>query len=499
MALQRSTVVLVGFGLIVSACSTNGGGSSVQGDESSEATSVSEAETEASTTTATFRDEPPRDGRLTQEFVDASLLEQIDDFLDAPNSGKSAVIAANMGASGESRWIPWLLDIHRLAQSTKSDKEAINALALLTGIEPVGVRVDDFRIYGQLAQSEGIDAGEGYREWKLGLYGFIDDEFAELLSGIADDQLLSEIHWGGVTRGGIPELNNPERVPVSEADWMTPDELVLGAEVNGEAVAYPVRILGHHELANDVIADIPVSMVYCTLCRTGLLFDRRLGDEVLDFQTSGLLWSSNKVMVDKPSDTLWQHLTGTGIAGPNEGVVLEQFPVVTSSWSDWVEEHPDSETLVIPGPIFFPETPERPPIVYPYDPGGAYQNYYENPDVWFPIFDTPDVFALKTDVLGLDVNGDTLAIEVAALVDHGPRVFVVGEQAVLFVPTTNGARAYDAQGAGVVDGDVPDIADADPERVVLADGTELERIVVAQTFWFAWFGDHQDTRTWPES
>ncbi len=492
MSIHQLRSFVIAAGLITTACtaepSTQGGLPEGSAEDSS-------------STSATFRQDPVVNPRLASGFLEASLEEQIADFLDAPNSAKGAVIAEEMGATGEVRWVPWLLDLHRLAQSNLVDAAAIDSLASLTGIASVNQRTADFQNYGTWSQTEGIDGGDGYRDWKLGLYGLIDDEFAELLAEVPDDTTLSQIHWGGVTRGGIPELNDPERVPVRDADWMVPDELVLGAEVDGAAVAYPVRILGHHELANDVIAGIPVSMVYCTLCRTGLLFDRRIdidgAEVVLDFQTSGLLWSSNKVMVDEPTDTLWQHLSGIGIAGPLEGRELEQFPVVTTTWADWVAEHPDSETLVIPRPIFFPETPERPPIAYGYEPGGAYQSYYANPDVWFPILDTPDVFALKTEILGIRHEGESLAVSVEALADAGPQVFVVGGRPVLLAPTGSGARGYDGSGLDLGAGPAPDITDVDPDQLTLSDGSVLPRLPVEQSFWFAWFGNHQDTRTWP--
>ena len=494
MSGRTIAAITLGLALTAAACTDSSDG------ETAGSPNVTEDAVTESTTEPTFRDEPELDARLTQEFVDASLEDKIVDFLESPNSGKGGVIATAMGESGDIRWAPWILDLHRLAQSTITDQNAIDALQALSGLEPGRNRGEDFQIYGSWAQSLGIDPGEGYREWKLGLYGIIDDEFAELLATVPSDQLLSEIHWGGVTRGGIPELNNPARLPVSEADWMVADELVLGVEFGDSAVAYPVRILGHHELANDVIDGVPVSVVYCTLCRTGLAFDGRFeadGEEmVLDFQTSGLLWSSNKVMVDNQTDTLWQHLSGTGIGGPLEGQLLTQLPLVTTTWADWVAEHPDSETLELPAPIFFPETPERPPIAYDYDPAGAYQSYYANPDVWFPILDTPDVFALKTPILGLSYDGESLAVEVEALREFGPRVFVVGDQTILAVPTDGGARAFDANATGLVDGDQPDFEAVGTATVVLADGTELPRLVVPQAFWFAWFGDHQDTDTW---
>ncbi len=92
----------------------------------------------------------------------------------------------------------------------------------------------------------------------------------------------------------------------------------------------------------------------------------RVDGQVLDFETSGMLTNSNKIMIDVQTDTLWSHLEGTGTAGPLEGVELEQFPVETTTWAEWVDAHPDTETLTIPDPIFS-DNPEQGAIAYDYD------------------------------------------------------------------------------------------------------------------------------------
>ena len=445
---------------------------------------------------------------LAELLVDAPDPAEIDDrveaFLDQPNSNAGAELALAMGVSGDTRWGPWLVDIYRLGRSTRIDNAATAALANLSGLDPVGHRTDDYRIFGNWVYREAADPGEGYRRWKTELYGTIDPEFAELLNEVADDGLLSQIQWGGVARGGIPELNDPVRLAGSSADWMTDDELILGAVVDGEAVAYPVRILAHHELANDVIAGVPVSMVYCTLCRSALLFDRRVDDgtgavgEVLDFQTSGLLIESNKIMVDRQTDTLWRHQTGVGLSGPLEGVELAQYPVLTTTWAEWLATHPETEVLDIPDPIF-PDaatSPEQPPIAYSYDPDDAYRFYYDDPDVWFPIFDTPDVFDLKEPVIGLADGDETLAVQVAALVEAGPQVFTVGGRSVALVPSSAGARAYEVTDSGLSAGDLPSSIEAGVAELVV-DGASWPRVAASQLFWFAWFGQQPDTAVWP--
>jgi len=517
-SMTRAAAAAVAFGLLVAAC---GGGATdadpAAGPEAEDGASVATgatdgagsedetedaAEAEAAEAAAQAEDARSSVAELMASAPDpAEIEERIEAFLEVPNSRAGAELALAMGASGDPRWGPWLVDIYRLGRSTRIDGAAAAALSTLSGLDPVGLRTDDYRIYGNWVYREAPDPGDGYRRWKTELYGSIDTEFADLLDEVPDDVLLSQIQWGGVARGGIPELNDPVRISGSAADWMTDEELVLGVVIDGEAVAYPVRILAHHELANDEIAGVPVSMVYCTLCRSGLLFDRRVDDQVLDFQTSGLLIESNKIMVDVQTDTLWRHQTGIAMSGPLEGQELEQFPVLTATWAEWLAANPDTEILDLPDPIF-PDaatSPEQPPIAYSYDPDDAYRFYYEDPDVWFPIFDTPDVFELKEPVIGLIGGDDTLAIQVASLSAEGPQVFEVGDRVVALIPGPAGARAYDVGGAGVAGGPLADGFEADDSTLTLADGSTWPRVTAPQLFWFAWFGQHPDTATWPSS
>ena len=354
--------------------------------------------------------------------------------------------------------------------------------------------------FGPGGESQRDLPGPGYEDWKRKLFATIDDDYLFLLDGVDDDATLAAISWGGVRRGGIPELNDPVRISVAEADFMTPDELVLGVVVEGKPVAYPLRFLARHELANDHIEGVPVSLVYCTLCRTGLLFDRRVDGQVLDFQTSGMLIDSNKIMVDIQTDTLWHHLRGLGIGGPLKGVELEQFPVVTTRWSDWVAEHPDTETLAMPEPIYFRDTPERPPIAYDYTPGTAYALYYESEAVWFPIVEAPDTFERKEGVITIERNGVAVALGLADVEASDPFVYVLGGEPLVVVPNVGGARVYSGAGLDLEDRATVEVAPdgATPDSVTLADGRELPRIVSAQSFWFAWYGQHEDTLTWPE-
>ncbi len=100
-----------------------------------------------------------------------------------------------------------------------------------------------------------------------------------------------------------------------------------------------------HELVNDVLADAPVTVSYCPLCNSALAYDRRLGDRILDFGTSGRLFNSSLVMYDRQTESLWTHFDGTAVVGFLTGEELTTFPISTVSWEDFRDAYPDGLVL----------------------------------------------------------------------------------------------------------------------------------------------------------
>ena len=117
---------------------------------------------------------------------------------------------------------------------------------------------------------------------------------------------LGEIFSGGPPKDGIPSIDAPNFVPVSQVKDLGAQEPVIGLHVNGEARAYPLRILMWHEIVNDEIGGIPVTVTYCPLCNSSIVFDRRLDGQVLDFGTTGNLRNSDLVMYDRQTESWWQ-------------------------------------------------------------------------------------------------------------------------------------------------------------------------------------------------
>ncbi|MFB3135411.1 MAG: DUF3179 domain-containing protein [Rhodospirillales bacterium] len=157
---------------------------------------------------------------------------------------------------------------------------------------------------------------------------------------------LAEIMSGGPPKDGIPSIDDPRFVPVSEVTDLTDTEPVIGVTVNGEARAYPLGIITRHEIVNDTIGGVPVTVTYCPLCNSSIVFDRRVDGQVLDFGTTGKLRNSDLVMYDRQSESWWQQFSGEAIVGKMTGKTLKMLPSRQESFARFRARAPNGKVLV---------------------------------------------------------------------------------------------------------------------------------------------------------
>jgi len=188
---------------------------------------------------------------------------------------------------------------------------------------------------------------------------------------------LEEIVWGGVRYDGIPALDNPTMESAEDADYMLDDDLVFGVEINGDARAYPLRIMGWHEMANDVVGGVPVALAYCTLCGSGILYNTTIDgfEKPLIFGSSGLLYRSNKLMFDRTTNSLWNQFGGEPVVGSlaKSTIKLEARPITITTWAAWRALH--LNTTVLSLDTGYSRN---------YDSGVTYQEYFSSPNLMFP-------------------------------------------------------------------------------------------------------------------
>ena len=64
-----------------------------------------------------------------------------------------------------------------------------------------------------------------------------------------------------LARGGIPAVFAPTFVSADEAG-ISDDAWILGVVVNGDARAYSLNLLNHHEIVNDDVGGVPLAAVW---------------------------------------------------------------------------------------------------------------------------------------------------------------------------------------------------------------------------------------------
>ncbi len=159
---------------------------------------------------------------------------------------------------------------------------------------------------------------------------------------------FTEIIPGGPSKGGIPAIDNPSFKPVSVIEHLSDKEPVIALQLNGEAKAYPLRVLIWHEIVNDQIGGRFVTVTYCPLCNSSVVFDRTVNGRVLDFGVSGLLRHSDMIMYDRQTESWWQQFVGRAIVGDHTGATLERLPSKVMPFAAFRRQYPDGQILVPP-------------------------------------------------------------------------------------------------------------------------------------------------------
>lgn len=243
-----------------------------------------------------------------------------------------------------------------------------------------------------------------------------DERSSFSLSGFSTDTSkhtipLDEILSGGPGKDGIPSINNPLFISTQQAIEIEERETEgLSVVIDGEARFYPYTILVWHEIVNDTFGETPVAVTFCPLCGSGIVFDRKVGDEIVTFGVSGYLWESNLLMFDRTTESLWSQAKGEAVVGKETGKKLEIIASDLISLQEFVTRYPE-------GSVLSRDTGHlRAYGFYPYG------DYEQNDEYLFPVSSTDSQFDAK-ELLYVVQRGDTsIAFPRAALLQAGSAV-----------------------------------------------------------------------------
>lgn len=141
---------------------------------------------------------------------------------------------------------------------------------------------------------------------------------------------------------GIPALDhppfmvyNPLTIDPEAPFYLEDNDLVMVVSQNGETKIYPHKILDWHEIVNDKVGGVDISLTYCPLTGTGKVWKRKEEDLADGFGVSGLLYNSNLLAFDRFTESFWHQLEGIAVFGDRRGERLDLVPFVETSWGTW--------------------------------------------------------------------------------------------------------------------------------------------------------------------
>ncbi len=379
--------------------------------------------------------------------------------------------------SGDPRMAWYMADLIRFFGTTHSSllttAESLTGLAL-SPVSPWGDLTDHLIAWD-------VPAPPGYARYKRALFSEVEPQWGQFFeddfTGRTTEVDYRVWSWGGVGIDDrpfgqtdapcncIPAADDPLVTDAAGGDWYDDDRIVFGVEINGEARAYPRNIMEIREMVNDTLGGRDFAMPYCTLCGSAqVYFTDEINGEPLPaevarpvMRTSGLLTRSNKVMYDVNTFSVFDTFLGTAVTGPlaDAGVQLDQTSVVTTTWGEWKEAHPDttilSEFLTL----------------------GRDSDFLSGRDADGPIFPVGEVdprLPVQEFVLGVTTGSGT------------PVAFPADE-----------ARRHLQEGGTITFEDITVELFAGGVRAVDSEGNDVGG---HQAFWFAWSQFHPDTQIW---
>lgn len=399
-----------------------------------------------------------------------------------------------IGEQWQESFLPMVLEVGRLTRDP-----AFRARLLRLAEKQTGQRFgQDFDRWWQWRWNREVEQHPQYPEFKAALYGLIDAKFRGYFSSERTARIrLDEVRWGGVLQDGIPPLRSPKMIAAATATYLDDGDVVFALEIEGDARAYPRRIMGWHEMFVDEVGGVPVAGVYCTLCGSMVLYETVHDGVEHHLGTSGFLYRSNKLMYDRDTQSLWNTLWGQPVIGPlaDKDVTLARRSIVTTTWGEWRRRHPDTRVLSLDTGF------ER-----DYSEGAAYRDYFATDELMFTVPELDRRLKNKDEVLALRFDEhpeQPLAISAKFLLRHDLYHDQIGGIRFVVLTDRSGAnRVYQAPAVELERWDRDRTAvDAGgavwtvhEDRLESAAGEIRERLPAHRAFWFGWYAAYPHTR-----
>lgn len=198
---------------------------------------------------------------------------------------------------------------------------------------------------------------------------------------------------------------------------------VIGVEWDGEHKAYPVCMTFYHHQISDTIANHPILVTYCGMCRSGRVYDASLDGREVRWSLVGAI-TFNAIFRDQLTGSWWRQETGEAVKGPLAGKVLADLPMEQMTLANWLAKHPDSKVLQ-----YDPKFQQR------YNFFHSLLSYEASLPGWH-MQDTPPL------VIGLECDGQSRAYDWNELKRHQMVMDRLGNTDLLLLCSSDGTSAF---------------------------------------------------------
>jgi hypothetical protein len=272
----------------------------------------------------------------------------------------------------------------------------------------------------------------------------------------------------------------------AENDLVPLDQIIIGIEFNGEAKAYPLEFLAYHHQVRDIIGGKEVMVTYCSVCRTGRVYEPIVDGKTEIFRLVGMD-HFNAMFEDETTGSWWRQVSGEAITGSSKEKKLTEYYSVQMSLDQWLELYPHSLIM----------QPDQSSIVH-YDPDLKFESGEDKSSLTGT---NPDSWQAKSWVVGIEIGDSSTAYDwnelktkriindridqtnLALVLVDDDKSFVAFERPSSEILTISGDtifhcnKKYNLAGSNI-------------------DSTSdyMKRIPAYQEFWHSWLTFHPNTR-----
>lgn len=252
------------------------------------------------------------------------------------------------------------------------------------------------------------------------------------------ERMVEKITLTGLGPNDLLPLNRQTYVTVMEASMALDDNEQIFIIPYGpkkplqqrSVLLIPQRIMVWHEVLNVIRQDSAFAVTYSPVAGALAVYNTKKNAYYLQLQADGSQHDGNSVLFDTNTNSLWSQLYGLSFFGTLKGTGLDILPSYWSSWvyvKEFFENSPNAKVLA---------TPRSGVRRYGKDPYGSYnnqENYYFDDTFIYPISRTDTRLPIKTPILGLEMDNNFLAIDLAYVRKKKFVNFFFGSKALLAV------------------------------------------------------------------